>query len=171
MTRKRARSCWPKPGSPTDRYVNDEAICQAVTAMLARANIRITLAAQTRLKYFAEISNPEYKTSFYMLGWTPNTYDAHNTLFNLAGTRNGVRGVFNDGGYSNPKLDELIDQMAIETDPAKRQTLIDTASKIIYDDAAFIPLHQQTVVWAAKSNIDLQQLADNSFPLRYVTVK
>ena len=156
---------------PNDRYVNDEAICQAVTAMLARANIRITLAAQTRLKYFAEISNPEYKTSFYMLGWTPNTYDAHNSLFNLTGSRNGIRGVFNDGGYSNPKLDELIDQMAIETNPAKRQMLIDGASKIIYDDAAFIPLHQQTVVWAAKSNIDLQQLADNSFPLRYVTIK
>ena len=49
---------------PNDRYVNDEAICQAVTAMLARANIKITLAAQTRLKYFAEISTPDYRTSF-----------------------------------------------------------------------------------------------------------
>ena len=64
---------------PNDRYVNDEAICQAVTAMLARIGIKVNLAAQTRLKYFAEISNPDYHTSFYMLGWTPSTYDAHNS--------------------------------------------------------------------------------------------
>ena len=156
---------------PNDRYVNDEAICQSIIPMLARANIRITPSFQTRLKYFAEISNPDYKTSFYMLGWTPNTYDAHNTFFNIAGSRNGVRGVFNDGGYSNPEFDKTVDAIAIETDPAKRQSLILAASKTLYDDVAFIPLHQQTVVWAAKSNIDLQQLADNSFPLRFVTVK
>ena len=156
---------------PNDRYVNDEAICQAATAMLARANIRITLNAQTRLKYFAEIGSPDFKTSFYMLGWTPNTYDAHNSFFNLAGTRNGVRGVFNDGGWSNAEFDKLSDAMSVEIDPGKRQEMINAASKMIYDDVAFIPLHQQTVVWAAKSNIELQQLADNTFPLRYVMVK
>ena len=156
---------------PNDRYVNDEAICQAVTAMLARANIKVTLAAQTRLKYFAEISNPEYRTSFYMLGWTPNTYDAHNSLFNLLGSRNGTRGVFNNGGWANPAFDALVDKIAVETDPTKRQAQIIEASKMAHDDVAVIPLHQQTVVWAAKSNIDLQQSADNSFPLRYVRVK
>ena len=156
---------------PNDRYVNDEAICQAVTAMLARANIKITLAAQTRLKYFAEISNPDYRTSFYMLGWTPNTYDAHNSLFNLLGSRNGTRGVFNDGGWSNKAFDELLDKIAVETDPAKRQEEILQASKLAHDEVATIPLHQQTVVWASKANIEIQQAADNSFPLRYVTVK
>ena len=156
---------------PNDRYVNDEAICQSVIPMLARAGIRVTLNAQTRLKYFAEISNPDYRTSFYMLGWTPVTYDAHNSFFNLAGSRTGVRGVFNDGGYANPALDKVIDEMAVEVNPAKRQALISAASKIIHEDVAFIPMHQQTVVWAAKANIDLQQNADNSFPLRYVVVK
>ena len=156
---------------PNDRYVNDEAICQAVTAMLARAKIRVTLAAQTRLKYFAEISNPDYRTSFYMLGWTPNTYDAHNSLFNLLGSRNGTRGVFNDGGWSNPAFDALLDKLAVNTDPASRDAQITEASRIAQDDVATIPLHQQTVVWATRSNIELQQLADNSFPLRFVQVK
>ena len=155
---------------PNDRYVNDEAICQAVTVMLARANIKVTLAAQTRLKYFAEISNPDYHTSFYMLGWTPNTYDAHNSLFNLLGSRNGTRGVFNDGGWSNKDFDTLLDKIAVETDPAKRQQEILDASKIAQTDVATIPLHQQTVVWAAKKNIELQQLADDTFPLRFVRV-
>ncbi len=156
---------------PNDRYINDEAICQAVTAMLARIGVKVTLVAQTRLKYFAEISNPDYHTSFYMLGWTPNTYDAHNALFSLLGTRNGVRGVFNDGGWSNPTFDALLDQIAVETDKAKRDALIDEASKIAKDEVATIPLHQQVLVWATKSTIDLVQPADNTFPLRFVTVK
>jgi peptide/nickel transport system substrate-binding protein len=156
---------------PNDRYVNDEAVCQAITAMLARIGVKVTLNAQTRLQFFSQTTAPAYHTSFYMLGWTPNTYDAHNALFNLVGTRNGVRGVFNSGGYSNPALDALIDQIAIETDATKRQAEINDASKIVHDDVAAIPLHQQVVVWAARNTIDLQQLADDSFPLRYVKVK
>ncbi len=156
---------------PNDRYINDEAICQAVTAMLARIGIKVTLNAQTRLKYFAEISNPDYHTSFYMLGWTPNTYDALNTLYNQAGTRSGTRGIFNDGGYSNPKFDALLDQIAVQTDPAKRDAEILAASQILKDDAAFMPLHQQVVVWATRKNVDLVQLADNAFPLMFVNVK
>ena len=156
---------------PNDRYVNDEAICQAVTAMLARIGVKVTLAAQTRLKYFAEISNPDYHTSFYMLGWTPSTYDAHNSLYNLLGTRNGVRGVFNDGGWSNKEFDDLLDKIAVETDKAKRQEMINAASKIAKDEVPAIPLHQQVLVWASRSNIDLVQPADDTFPLRFVTVK
>src|SRR5437868_13012958 len=62
---------------PNDRYVKDEAICQAVTAMLARIGIKVNLLAQTRAKYFAKIlrtASDMDKTpniDFYMLGWTP----------------------------------------------------------------------------------------------------
>jgi peptide/nickel transport system substrate-binding protein len=157
---------------PNDRYVNDEAICQAVTGMLARVGVRVTLVAQTRARFFAEVNAPGYNTSFYLLGWTPNTYDAHNVLYNLAGSRgDGRRGVFNNGGYSNPKLDELIDRIAIETDQEKRNALIAEGLQIVKDDIAYIPLHQQTLVWAAKQTIDLAQLADNQFPLRFVRVR
>jgi peptide/nickel transport system substrate-binding protein len=155
---------------PNDRYVNDEAICTAVVAMLARINVRVTLAAQTRARFFAEVNAPRYNTSFYLLGWTPNTYDAHNALFNLAGTRDGVRGVFNNGGYSNPAFDALVDQIAVETLPARRQELITQATRLLQSDVAYIPLHQQQVVWAARNNVQLVQQADNGFPLRSVRI-
>ncbi|MFH5923138.1 ABC transporter substrate-binding protein [Roseomonas xinghualingensis] len=155
---------------PNDRYVNDEAICTAIVSMLARIGVKVTLNAQTRARYFAEILAPRFQTSFYMLGWTPTTYDAHNTLYNIMGTRGGPRGVFNSGGWSNARFDELTNQIAVETDAAKRQQLIDEAMKLHADEVGHIPLHQQTVVWAARNNIALQQLADNYFPLRFVRV-
>jgi peptide/nickel transport system substrate-binding protein len=155
---------------PNDRYVNDEAVCTAVVSMLARVGIRVNLAAQTRARYFAEILGPRYNTSFYMLGWTPNTYDAHNAFFNLMASRQGDRGMFNVGGFANPRFDELTQLIAVETDRAKRDAMIQEAMRLHADEAGHVPLHQQTVVWAARGNIQLQQLADNYFPLRFVRV-
>lgn len=153
---------------PNDRYVNDEATCTAITAMLARVGIRVTLNAQTRARYFAEINGPRYNTSFYMLGWTPSTGDAHNALYNLAATRGGARGVFNSAGYSNPQFDTLVDRIAVETNEAERQRLISEASKVLRDDVAFIPLHQQQIVWAVRQGWTVVQTADNYFQLRFV---
>jgi peptide/nickel transport system substrate-binding protein len=155
---------------PNDRYVNDEAVCTAVVAMLARVGIRVNLVAQPRARYFAEILGPRYNTSFYMLGWSPNTYDAHNAFFNLMASRQGDRGMFNVGGWTNARFDELVQQMAVETNRERRQAMIDEANRIHTEQVGHIPLHQQVVVWAARSNIQLQQLADNWFPLRFVRV-
>src|SRR5713101_5862021 len=163
---------------PNDRYVNDEKICQAAVAMLAKIGVKVNLRAQTRNLYFAKILRKNDlspgETSFYMLGWSPaQTYDVHNVFEALIQTPNKAtkKGQFNAGGYSNPKLDALADKMEQETDKAKRDAEIAEATKLYVDDFAYIPLHQQAVVWAARKNIDLVQPADNSFPLRFVTVK
>ena len=80
-------------------------------------------------------------------------------------------GLFNVGGYSNKRVDELTRMIQIETNPEKRMAEISEAMKIHKEEFGHMPLHQQTVVWAARDNIDLVQLADDFFPLRYVTVK
>jgi peptide/nickel transport system substrate-binding protein len=163
---------------PNDRYVNDEKICQAVVAMLAKIGIKVNLRAQTRNLFFAKIlrstqDGKPNQTSFYMLGWSPATYDVHNVLEQIIETPDIKRatGLYNSGGYSNKKLDELADKIAVETDKAKRDALIHEATKVYVDDYAYIPLHQQALVWAMRKNIDLVQPADNTFPLRLVNVK
>ena len=158
---------------PNDRYVQDEQICTAISAMLAKIGIRVDVYARTKVKYFADVTYPNYKLSFSLNGWTPVTYDAHNVYYTLLSTRDTTtgRGQGNFGGYSNPKLDELTEEMAHELNKDKRQALIDDAAKIVQEDVATIPLHQQVIVWAARNNIELTQPADNAFYLRWVTVK
>jgi peptide/nickel transport system substrate-binding protein len=158
---------------PNDRYVNDEAICQAVVAMLARIGIKADLHAQTKAKFFAKINAPQFDTSFYMLGWTPGTLDALNMLSNLAATRGEDfhNGLYNNGGYSNSSLDELVEKIQVELDGEKRNELISKALNIVKDDFVYIPLHQQTVVWAGRDNVDLAQLGNNDLQLRYVKLK
>jgi peptide/nickel transport system substrate-binding protein len=158
---------------PNDRYVNDEAICQAVVAMLARIGVKANLLAQTKGKYFTKINAPGYQTSFYLLGWTPTPLDTLHMLSNLVATRSADfrDGAWNEGGYSNPATDELIKQIGLELDSEKRNELISKALSIVKEDFAYIPLHQQIVVWASRTNVGLTPMGNNDIQLRYVKLQ
>jgi peptide/nickel transport system substrate-binding protein len=153
---------------PNDRYVNDEQICQAVVAMLAKVGVKANLTAETKSKYFAKAQGRQL--SLYLLGWTPDTYDSWNPLFSLLGTysKETGRGLFNYGGYSNKRVDELVDQIQSEVDPKKRQAEISEAFKIVKDEVADIPLHQQALAWGIKDTVHLVQLPDNVFVWNWV---
>ena len=155
---------------PNDRYVNDEAICQSVVPMLSRVGIKISLNAQTKGKHFDKIGATEkYNTSFYMLGWTPGTYDAHNLFANIL-TTTGSNGTWNSGRYSNPRVEELTAQMAVETDQAKRQAMISEAMKIHKEAFGHIPLHQQALAWGVRDGVDMKQPANDAVWLQYVRI-
>lgn len=158
---------------PNDRYVNDEAICQAIVSMLARVNIKVNLLAQPKAKYFAKILKPGgFNSSFYLLGWQPSTQDSHNVLYEIMGCRTGPdksRGDTNVGGYCNPKLDELTDQVLVESDTAKRDQLIKQAFQIGIDDWGYIPLHQQALAWGVSKKVKLTQRPDNQMLLYWVS--
>lgn len=154
---------------PNDRYVNDEQICQAVVAMLARINVKVNLNAQPRARYFAKVlATGGYDTSFYLLGWTPGSFDSHNVLLNLLGCRDdaGKGGPFNFGGYCNPKVDELAKQILVEADTGKRNGMILEAFRIAHEDVSNIPLHQQALAWGVAKSVEVVQRPDNQ-PLFY----
>ncbi len=159
---------------PNDRYVNDEAICQATAAFLARVGIKINLNAQPKAKYFAKVlASGGFDTSFYMLGWTPGSFDSYNILKNLNNCRDdkGTASPFNLGGYCNPKVDELTKLVLSENDEEKRNALISEAYTIINNEVSHIPLHQQALAWGVSDKVTVTQRADNKFLLKYVNFK
>lgn len=156
---------------PNNRYVNDEAICQAVVAMLAKVGVKVNLLAQPKATYFKKVLG--YDTSFYLLGWTPGSFDSYNVLFNLINCRNPDQGraKFNLGNYCNKDIDALTDKVLVETDPAKRDGMIEKAYDQLAADFGYVPLHQQGLAWGKKDSVDLAQRADNVFMLYRVNVK
>ena len=155
---------------PNDRYVNDGEICQAVSAGLAKVGVKVRLQAETKGTYFPKILKRD--TSFYLLGWTPSTYDAHNVLNAIIHCVDDKgAGQFNLGAYCNPKVDELTTRIQSETDPARRNALIKEAFQLHADDFGHLPLHQQALAWGVANNVSLVQLADNVMPFRYMSVK
>ena len=155
---------------PNDRYVNDGEICQAVAANLSRINVKINLQAETKGTYFPKILRRD--TSFYLLGWTPSTYDAHNALnAAMRCVDDKGSGQFNLGAYCNPKVDELITKIQSETDKTKRQAYIAEAFKLHSDDIGHLPLHQQALAWGVSKKVELVQLADNFMFFKWMSIK
>ncbi|MHC5655836.1 ABC transporter substrate-binding protein [Stappia sp.] len=159
---------------PNDRYVNDEAICQTVAAFLARVGVKINLNAQPKAQYFAKVlASNNYNTSFYLLGWTPSSFDSWNVLHNITGCRDekGKGGPFNLGGYCSKEVDALAAEILKENDKTKRDDLIAQAFTILHNEVSHIPLHQQSLAWGVSDKLSLVQRADNQFIFRWVVKK
>jgi peptide/nickel transport system substrate-binding protein len=156
---------------PNDRYVNDEAICQAIAAMLARIDIKVKVLSEPKAKYFARAgSQGGYDHSFAMLGWTPGSADAHNVLANLVACRDakGNGGLNNLGGYCNPTVDALMRAVLVETNPVLRDGKIAEAFRIVHDEVGLLPLHQQALAWGVSKTVEMVQRPDNQILLYWV---
>jgi peptide/nickel transport system substrate-binding protein len=159
---------------PNDRYVNDAAICQAIGGMLARINIKVTLNAQPKAKYFEFAGQTGgYDSSFNLLGWTPGSFDSWNVLANIIGCRDekGKGGSANYGGYCNAKIDEMTTKIRAEGDKTKRDSMIKDAYSILYDEVGLIPLHQQSLAWGVSKKVEMVQRADNSILFMWTRMK
>ena len=155
---------------PNNRYINDEAICQAIVGMWARAGVKASLNAMPRATYFPKVQSAD--TSAYMFGWGVPTFDALYTLQSLVHSKGeGADGSFNFGGYSNPEADALIDQIKVETDEAKRTEAIHQVLKIHAEEFGHLPIHDQVIPWAMGKNVNAIHRADNRLTAQWVTIE
>ena len=157
---------------PNDRYVNDEAICQAVTAMWTRIGVKTKLQTNPMAIHSAKIQ--KWDVSAYMLGWGVATFDALYSLDSLISTvdpKGGAAGNFNCGRMSNPKVDLLINNIKTEMDPKKRDDMIHEALQIVKDDYNYLPLHDQIRPWAMRKNVTTVHRADDRPMPTWTTIK
>ncbi len=154
---------------PNNRYINDEAICQAVVGMWAKVGVKASLNAMPRATYFPKVQN--HDTSVYLFGWGVPTFDAMYTLQNLIRSKGeGADGMYNLGNYSNKEVDAIIDRVKTETDAAKRDADIHKALEIHAKEFGHIPLHDQVIPWAMRKNVSVIHRADNRLVADWVKV-
>lgn len=155
---------------PNDRYKNDEKICTAIAAMLSKIGIRAKVNAMPKAAYFPKVQSAD--TSMYLYGWGVPTFDSLYSLQELLHTKGkGADGAANYSGYSNPKVDALIDKIKTETDFAKRVELTKEALLLDQADVGHIPLHHQVIPWAMRKNVTVVHTADNALYAKWVMVK
>ncbi|WP_087748510.1 MULTISPECIES: ABC transporter substrate-binding protein [unclassified Acidovorax] len=156
---------------PNDRYVNDEAICQAVTAMWTRIGVKTTLQAAPMSQFVTRVMNND--VSAYLFGWGVATFDALYSLDSLMATKDGKTsaGVYNAGRFSNAELDTKISQIKVEMDTAKRDALLADALKLVKDEYLYLPVHHQIRPWAMRSNVETQHRADDRPMPVWTTIK
>ncbi|WP_163834817.1 ABC transporter substrate-binding protein [Spartinivicinus ruber] len=144
--------------APNNRYVNDAKIAQAVASMLAKINIKVDLKTMPKAQYWAEFD--KRAADIMMIGWHSDTEDSANfTEFLLmCPDKETGFGQYNSGNYCNPAVDKLVIASGKETNSEKRAAMLQKVEQMLYDDAAFVPLHWQDLAWAAKKNVKIEPI-------------
>ncbi|MFD2236952.1 ABC transporter substrate-binding protein [Aureimonas populi] len=145
--------------TPNNRYVNDEAISQAVAGMLSQIGVNVTLASRPVAQHSPLIQNNE--TDFYLLGWGVPTFDSAYNFNDLIHTKEGDYGAYNGGLYSNPELDEKIVALGTQTDLAARDAAIAEIWEAVQADRVVLPIHNQVLAYAMKDNLTLAVHPEN----------
>jgi peptide/nickel transport system substrate-binding protein len=156
---------------PNDRYIADEQICVAIAAMWKKVGIDVDLKTESRATYFPRQDKGE--TDAYMLGWaTLPPMDSYSVLSAIFATRKQgtAFGGNNPNGLSDPRFDDLASKAGVELDEKKRRAMLTEALKIAKDEVYFLPLHQQPVAWAMKTNVELPQFPDEYVRLWFAKV-
>lgn len=150
---------------PNNRYNNDEKICQAAVAMLAKIGVKVNLDAIPKAQHFPKIQN---RTSdFYMLGWGVPTLDSHYVFSYLL----EKEGSWNATGYDNARVNEITQLITTETDIPKRTALIDEAWQLIKADMPYVPIHHQVLAWGMSDKLDVPIASDDAMRPRFAVMK
>jgi peptide/nickel transport system substrate-binding protein len=145
---------------PNDRYPNDEKIIQAIGPMLTRVGIDTKVVSLPWATFASQGSKPNYAWSLMLVGWGSGTGEVSSPLRSLLATVGPGRGGSNRGRYSNPKMDEVLDQALATVDDEKREALLQQATEIAIGDYGIIPLHYQVNLWAMRKGLSYVPRAD-----------
>jgi len=158
---------------PNDRYVNDEAICQAITAMWARIGVKTQLQTMPMAQFVPVVMSNS--ANAYLFGWGVATFDALYTLDSLFYTKDkdgkSSAGVYNGGRISDSQLDGMIDKIKTEMEPSKRDALIKDALQRVKEQYYVIPLHHQIRPWAARKGVTTFHRADDRPMPNWTTIQ
>ncbi len=142
--------------APNNRYIEDARVAEAVAAMLAKINIRVDLQTMPKAQYWQRFD--ERAADIMMIGWQSDTQDSANFYEFLVMTPDKDKGYgqYNAGNYSNPEIDRLtLADPDHDRSRRARRGRCKKIERVIYDDAALLPLHWQHLSWAARNNVKI----------------
>jgi peptide/nickel transport system substrate-binding protein len=152
--------------APTGRYVNDARIAEAISQMWTRIGLDATFEAIPVATYFgrALAGGPDKTPEFSITMWGSSVAsgDVSSVLKPLMMTfdREKGSGTVNAARYSNKAFDALIEQALATINIEKRRAFYIGATELITQEFAYIPLHYQINVWAARKGLKVTPRSD-----------
>jgi len=133
--------------SPSGRYLNDKEVAEAVAGDLQKIGIN----AKVKIVEWGTYMNMTYNRKAgpsYLLGWGGATMDADGTFFPLLRTDQIL------SHYSNPSLDDLIEQGRSTMDKAKRLKIYSEACRIVKEEVPFAFMYEQIDLYGVSARLN-----------------
>ena len=132
--------------TPVGRYTLDKQITEAMSAMLTAGDIRTKLLTPEWPTLWANVQVG--KVPFYYMG-RGSVQDPSAALHQYFRTGASPR-----IGYSNPKLDELLDKEQQEFNPEKRRAYLRQAMSLITEEAPACFMWRHKLLWGLSEKVD-----------------
>lgn len=139
--------------TPVGRYTLDKQLTEAMIPMLNAVGIRAKLATPEWATLWANVQKGT--VPFYYMG-RGSVQDPSAALHQYFHTGETPR-----IGYSNPKVDELLDKEQQEFDPKKRRQYLSQAMSLITEDAPACFMWRHKLLWGLHSRVDYKPLPDS----------
>ncbi|SIT72046.1 ABC transporter substrate-binding protein [Edaphobacillus lindanitolerans] len=138
--------------TPNGRYPMDSQVAQAIAAQLQRIGITVNVQVNEWGAHLEKVRNREIKDMF-ILGWGP-AFDAQSTIENL----------FTEAGpyssFSEPGLEKKIYETNEMFDQDERYDGYAEIQKALVEQAAWVPLWQQSDMYAVRKDLDFKPKVD-----------
>lgn len=129
-------------------------ICNKISEQLSEINIDVKIINLSVCEYFEKIDM--CNTSFYIMGWLPDTADGGEIFdFMLRTTdyNEGI-GMCNYGFYSNPEVDIIGEKVSFCIDHEERLFLMQEGFSIAMEDIVWVPLYMSNYLMGFHKSVD-----------------
>jgi peptide/nickel transport system substrate-binding protein len=129
------------------KNTENEAVAQVIQAMAAEAGIDLKIRIVEFATSFKQATAGEFQ-AFY-IPWS-GRIDPDGNVYVFLHTGAGQ----NDGGYSNPEVDRLLEEGRLISDLAQRKALYEKMTRIVLNDEPLIYLFHRKLLFAHSTRLD-----------------
>lgn len=147
----------------SDGEENNDQVAQAIASYLEKIGIRTEVNLMPRATFYEKVDAENLQSSFFMARWGDSSGEGMVILNDMVYTYNGKPnlGEGNNGLYSNPEVDALLDKASVEPDQSKRAELVKQIDAMTREDAAYIPLFFMENIFGVRNGLKYTPRADD----------
>jgi peptide/nickel transport system substrate-binding protein len=124
-----------------------EAVAQVIQSMAAEAGFDLKIRVIEFATSFKQAQAGEFQA--FLIGWSGRIDPDGNSYVFLH-----TKAPQNDGGYSNPEADKLMEDARLINDPAQRKAIYEKLTKILLNDEPIIYLYHRTLLIAHTTKLE-----------------
>jgi peptide/nickel transport system substrate-binding protein len=141
-----------------------DAAASLAKEQLARVGVTVELNGLERGVLWEQAS----RSSLFLAGWDCSTGEAGEFFQFCLHTPRGAYGAANYGGFSNRRIDEIVETNAAVLDQRQRLALLQEAARIAMSELPVLPLYVEDDIYALRAGLTFPARADNALRLGQV---